>query len=316
MLYIDDLDRCPPARVVEVLEAVHLMLALPLFVVVVAIDPRWLLASLHHHYQELFTQDSATPLDYLDKIFQIPYALAPASQEKTGRYLRALLNTRSDTTGSTQNASTPPTSSTPSKGHGEEQASAPTDAVVTETDRAMRDILDSLDRPPLRRVRFAMPELQPAQLILQQTEIDFMERLGSLVPTPRAAKKLVNLYRLVRIGVDHDDLPDFVGSPKSPGTHQIVQILLATLVGHPRHSTVILKTIMKADPSGHISDALKACPPNHAPARTLAQLIEEITTQMPVITAIGHYQPWCADLARFSFHTRTLTEPPEAAAHP
>jgi len=32
MLYIDDLDRCPPRRVVEVLEAVHLMLALDLFV--------------------------------------------------------------------------------------------------------------------------------------------------------------------------------------------------------------------------------------------------------------------------------------------
>ncbi|MFD8811055.1 P-loop NTPase fold protein, partial [Streptomyces sp. NPDC059627] len=316
VLYIDDLDRCPPARVVEVLEAVHLMLALPLFVVVVAIDPRWLLASLHHHYEELFTQDSATPLDYLDKIFQIPYALAPASPEKTGRYLRALLNTRSDTTGSTQDASAPPTSSTPSGRHGVGQSSAPADAVVAEPDRAVRDLFESLDRPPLRRVRFAVPELQPEQLTLQQAEIEFMERLGNLLPTPRAAKKLVNLYRLVRIGIDHDDLPDFVGTPRTPGTHQVVQILLATLVGHPRHSTVILENIMKADPSGHISDALKACPPDHAPAHTVAQLIEEITTQMPVITATGRYQPWCADLARFSFHTRTLTEPPEAATHP
>jgi hypothetical protein len=31
VLYIDDLDRCPPRRVVAVLEAVHLMLALDLF---------------------------------------------------------------------------------------------------------------------------------------------------------------------------------------------------------------------------------------------------------------------------------------------
>ncbi|MFJ2239723.1 translation initiation factor IF-2 N-terminal domain-containing protein [Streptomyces sp. NPDC087859] len=307
VLYIDDLDRCPPARVVEVLEAVHLMLALPLFVVVVAIDPRWLLASLQHHYQELFTQDSATPLDYLDKIFQIPYALAPASSEKTGRYLRALLNSRSDTdtTGSTQNESAAPTSPIPSGRHGEGQPSAPAYAGVAEPDRAVRDLFDSLDRPPLRRVRFAMPELQPEQLTLQQAEIEFMERLGNLLPTPRAAKKLVNLYRLVRIGIDHDDLSDFVGTPGTPGTHQVVQILLATLVGHPRHSTVILETIMKADPSDHIADALKACPPEHDPAHTVAQLIEEISTQMPVVTATGRYQTWCADLARFSFHTRT-----------
>jgi hypothetical protein len=33
VLYIDDLDRCPPNKVVEVLQAVHLLLAFPLFVV-------------------------------------------------------------------------------------------------------------------------------------------------------------------------------------------------------------------------------------------------------------------------------------------
>jgi KAP family P-loop domain len=46
VLYIDDLDRCPPRRVVEMLDAIHLLLAVPLFVVVVAVDPRWLLRSL------------------------------------------------------------------------------------------------------------------------------------------------------------------------------------------------------------------------------------------------------------------------------
>ena len=46
ILYIDDLDRCPEANVVEVLQAVHLLLAFPLFVVVVGVDSRWLLHSL------------------------------------------------------------------------------------------------------------------------------------------------------------------------------------------------------------------------------------------------------------------------------
>ncbi len=40
VLYIDDLDRCPPKRVVEVLQAVHLLLAFELFVVVVGVDAR------------------------------------------------------------------------------------------------------------------------------------------------------------------------------------------------------------------------------------------------------------------------------------
>jgi WD40 repeat protein len=92
ILYIDDLDRCPPARVVEVLQAMHLLLALPLFVVVVGVDPRWLLGSLKRHYRALLqtqvpgqaraaragpSQWASTPQDYLEKIFQIPFALMP-----------------------------------------------------------------------------------------------------------------------------------------------------------------------------------------------------------------------------------------------
>jgi KAP family P-loop domain len=88
VVYIDDLDRCPPDRVVQVLEAVQLLLAVRLFVVVVAVDPRWLLRSLTVHYQELFEAASpattsqegswgSTPMQYLEKIFQIPFTLPP-----------------------------------------------------------------------------------------------------------------------------------------------------------------------------------------------------------------------------------------------
>jgi hypothetical protein len=42
VLYIDDLDRCSTETVSQVLDAVHLLLALPLFAVVVGVDPRWL----------------------------------------------------------------------------------------------------------------------------------------------------------------------------------------------------------------------------------------------------------------------------------
>jgi len=46
ILYIDDLDRCPSDRVVRVLEAIHLLLAFELFVVVVGLDIRWAARSL------------------------------------------------------------------------------------------------------------------------------------------------------------------------------------------------------------------------------------------------------------------------------
>lgn len=82
VLYIDDLDRCPADRVVEVLQAIHLLLAFPLFVVVVGVDSRWLLRSLD---QFLRTTDRggddqhwpSTPQNYLEKIFQISLCLRP-----------------------------------------------------------------------------------------------------------------------------------------------------------------------------------------------------------------------------------------------
>lgn len=73
VLYIDDLDRCGPRQVVEVLQAVNLLLALDLFVVVVGVDPRWLMRSLRSHYADILDNRSlVTPEDYLEKIVNIP----------------------------------------------------------------------------------------------------------------------------------------------------------------------------------------------------------------------------------------------------
>ena len=96
ILYIDDLDRCPAKRVVEVLEAVHLLLALKLFVVVVGVDSRWLVRSLQRHYQAQLSADEGnvpqrqddwaywdtTPQNYLEKIFQIVFSIR--SMDRTG----------------------------------------------------------------------------------------------------------------------------------------------------------------------------------------------------------------------------------------
>ena len=98
VLYIDDLDRCPPKRVVEVLEAVHLILALDLFVVVLAVDPRWLLQSLRLHYSELLADEKqldaeweSTPLNYLEKIIQIPFTLRPMGEGGIAALVAGLL---------------------------------------------------------------------------------------------------------------------------------------------------------------------------------------------------------------------------------
>lgn len=103
VLYVDDLDRCSPERVVEVLQAVHLLLGLPLFVVVVAVDPRWMLGALDLHFERVLGRKrtaapetrhwAATPVNYLEKIFQIPFNLSAMPPEDFEGLVDALIAT-------------------------------------------------------------------------------------------------------------------------------------------------------------------------------------------------------------------------------
>jgi hypothetical protein len=95
VLYIDDLDRCPPAKVVEVLEAVHLLLAFELFVVVVAVDSRWLSSALVDRLVALQPRaadpDQPTTHDYLEKIFQLPFWVQPLASDGRKALVHGLL---------------------------------------------------------------------------------------------------------------------------------------------------------------------------------------------------------------------------------
>ncbi|WP_328443459.1 KAP family NTPase [Streptomyces sp. NBC_00386] len=303
VLYIDDLDRCPPARVVEVLAAVHLMLALPLFVVVVAVDPRWLLTSLEHHYRDLFAshdstpgwadaQDSATPLDYLDKIFQIPFAVPPTTQEKAARLIRALLTT--------PDAPGPEGSVQPADSGGLPDEEEPEGPAPSTASASAPEPEPTVDLTP-------GPDPTPVQLQLKEAEIAFLSQMGGLTRTPRAAKKLVNLYRLARIGVDPGDLAAFVGTEATPGEHQAVQILLALLVGSPDQAATVFRHILEAPSTSKITEALRDLSADVPAGAQAADLIEQMTTSRPVIMDTAVYQQWCPKLARFSFYTRNLT---------
>jgi hypothetical protein len=106
----------PVRSILGVLEAVHLLLALELFVVVVGVDPRWLQRSLRHQYQDLVTSGDprtdpylrAMPIEYPEKIFQIPLTL-PSMEPGAYAQLIASLGPPSITTpGPTEAKATAP----------------------------------------------------------------------------------------------------------------------------------------------------------------------------------------------------------------
>ncbi len=88
VLYIDDLDRCPPNRVVEVLEAVQLLLKTPLFVVVLAIDDRYIARALEKAYQGILKRGGKpSGIDYMEKIIQVSYRMRPIPKSAIDNYL-------------------------------------------------------------------------------------------------------------------------------------------------------------------------------------------------------------------------------------
>ncbi|RPD39429.1 P-loop NTPase fold protein [Chitinophaga barathri] len=105
ILYIDDLDRCPEDSVVQVLEAVNLLMAFPLFVVIVGVDPRWVKNALIKKHAIQFANysvdhlgrefDVIDPSNYLEKIFQIPFRLKEAKDVNVREMIKELANLKS-----------------------------------------------------------------------------------------------------------------------------------------------------------------------------------------------------------------------------
>jgi hypothetical protein len=212
VLYIDDLDRCPPAVVIKVLEAVHLLVALPVFVVVVAVDPAWLHQAIRQHYE------TVRPERYLEKIFQIPFQVQAMEGSGFLRLVRGLAGRDVPAVPEFE----PPSPVVPDPG-----------PLATEQDQIESSY--GLVPTTLAPRRPAEVELRPRQLEISEAELEFMSGLAPLVSTPRAAKRLVNLYRLVRARLLDRDVDAFVASDE----YRAVLVLLAT-AGEPGRADVEL----------------------------------------------------------------------------
>jgi polyhydroxyalkanoate synthesis regulator phasin len=247
VLYVDDLDRCPANKVVEVLEAVHLLLAYPLFVVVVGVDPRWLAYSLTSIYPVLQQPSHAvnnpaergdgrdhwrpTPQNYLEKIFQVPFSLRPMTRKGFGHLVDGLLS---------------PTVVEPTPSHQSSEGPPPAPPLPIEINVA--SVVIPNGNPPIPPAPPVDPVIRPGDhdvpdkpeftiheeaMVIRPPETAFAQRLFDMLPTPRATKRFSNTYRLLKASVSLGELRAFEGSEQAPGTFQVPMFLLAILIGMP-----------------------------------------------------------------------------------
>jgi hypothetical protein len=255
ILYIDDLDRCQPEKVFEVLQAVHLLLAYKLFVVVVGVDPDWMTSSLESTYSqfsEIRKQGKhATPQSFIEKIFQIPFNLKPMSGAGFPGLMEGLFNPVEKALTTVVNKETGPTDETSSASESSPARSTATKAVILGTGVSGQAISSGGSNPKIVSAD-DLPEsdkndlTERAAAVLEQSldvrewESAFAGTLFPFIKTPRSAKRFVNIYRLLKVGVDIGEIAEFEGVSYQPGLFQLPMLLLSIVVGSPEYSGEIL----------------------------------------------------------------------------
>jgi hypothetical protein len=345
VLYIDDLDRCPHDKVVEVLQAVHLLMAFKLFVVVVGVDSRWLERSLAAHYRELLEQ----PGDYLEKIFQIPYTLQRMTLATYQNLIGTLAPPAELLVGSRQPAggdgpasgagvARPAPSGIPAPNGAAAAAGQPgaTGPGVTSpaaqrdpgaagsaagTARAQAPAPDAGDAQPAEQRAAAQQEEEhqpagqpeaeqheaaesqaepmlprPEALVISAAERELLGLIGRIVPTPRAAKRLVNIYRMLRVSVADAELEAFL--PGEESEYQAALLLLGVLVGRPSSAHKLFASLISAADDVDVWTVL-------ARFEDVYAALEPVRDSISVV-AIAPYRRWIPRVSRFSFRLEAV----------
>lgn len=312
VLYIDDLDRCEPARVVEVLQALHLLLATPIFVVVVAADVRWLRRSLALYYERLLPRAGSTELDdgldptprsHLESIFQVPFSLRPIDGDGFAALVHQVVQPRVS----------PATVREASERVAEVRRAAADESVATPDDAGATPAPPEPSPKPeassatpladaellLRQRELDADLLEDAALALDASEIAFLERLHGVVGTPRLAKALVNTYRLLRAEIQAGLLPSYVAQ----GTCRGVLTLLAIQVGRPSEALRLFDALhqtTRATLGEVLAELAEQASSDRREARWQA-LTTAVREAGAAEAGVAELAPWTARIRRFSF---------------
>lgn len=175
ILYIDDLDRCPPGRVVEMLEAVQLLLNTKLFIVILGLDTRYVTRALEKEYKEILQHEGdPSGLDYIEKIIQIPYRVRSIENDVLRNYLEKQMDIEK---------SLEPKEERPNLQLEDIKTLKP-----SKPEPEVQDLKPSEDELPSAVIQFKQDDLEDLAVCCQKITL-----------TPRSIKRLVNVFKLMKI---------------------------------------------------------------------------------------------------------------------
>ncbi len=342
LLYIDDLDRCHPDKVLEVLQAVHLLLTFDLFNVVVGVDARWLERSLRRQYEQKLggrglAADGFSPQDYLEKIFQIPFALGGMDSKGFKKFVGDMVETRTewaqrkereekealeqkekDAQAARAAAAQPKPaekeSATPADTKSEAETARPKETSGTEPS-------PSKTTPTVAAAAnaAAKPETKEPPQYLEDHELAFIDALHPFIDRPRLAKRFVNIYKLLRVTADDEGGGATFSRPAVSEEYRAALILLAIHIGHHGLSTKLVPEILRADAEATWSSVLDDLgDPKRAGARlsnderqALALVRAKLARlDVPVPDGLAAYRHWAKRVLCYSFEPLRLGATP------
>lgn len=190
-VFVDDLDRCDSAYVIDLLEGIQTSLRSAPIVYVVAGDRKWICSSFEKRYADFCGEvgSPGRPLGYLflDKVFQLSTSVPQLSSQRQEQYWRQLLN-RAD-------AASP-------KALGDERARLETEAAMelegkTRKEDIQHEINKTAEGSLKRETFLAAAAKQTASAEAVRAAEHRLQPLARLLEAnPRSMKRLVNAYGL------------------------------------------------------------------------------------------------------------------------
>lgn len=175
VVMIDELDRCPLEKIVDILEAIKIFLAEEIFIVLMAVDTRVVAEAIRLHYKDV--KNPYLAREYLEKIIQIPVQVPGADRQQLTKYVSSLMSVA--------------------------EGEADSDEATGLRGPALEPSRPAQPETRLERSRLAVSEdlfnpLRLSDTSAERTAItDFA--FTFLESNPRRIKRLLNTYRYVKI---------------------------------------------------------------------------------------------------------------------
>ena len=307
ILYIDDLDRCRPQDVVRVLQVVHMLLAFELFVVVVAVDARWVEESLRQSYHWLAKSRGKRKRDTGPE--PAPSPVPPGQAPKPNPLVPPLAPPvpQAEAESSTRAG--------PALENGDVDAT-PQDYLekifqisfwlepMNATQAA--EYLKSLVRTPRVDSGGAPSESESTGIDIQPIELDYLRALAAHVGnSPRRVKRLINAYRLLKARLSDTQLKSFVtdrGTEESglrSGPYQLVIGLLVIVTGAPGSAAPILRDLADRDPGATPTSVIDAFRQKRHPDWAMAAQVLETVMRTQKAANLAELRGWARRVGRF-----------------